>query len=101
MKIFRARKDLNHKSMIAAYRLDGCSVMDISAPDANDVEKVDLVIGIGGINDLVEIKSKNGRLTDGQKKAIREWNGGKIWVIKTEAERRAHVQNMMKRSVKQ
>lgn len=60
----------------------GCDVFDLSAV-GNGL--CDLVVGLVGVNLLVEIKSTKGKLTPAQIKFFREWKGQKV-IIKTQAE---------------
>ena len=100
MKIFRAKKDNNHKEVKARYIKAGFSVMDCSMPDPNETEKVDLVVGYGGITDLVEIKGASKRLTDGEKKVFENWKGGDVWLVTNAVDQKVHIQDMKRRAGK-
>ena len=46
----------------------------------------DMVIGLGGVTDMVEAKSADGDLSDGQSEFAKNWRGAPIVVIKSRAE---------------
>lgn len=76
-----ARKvDSNHGLIKLAFEQMGCTTMDIFRL-GNNVP--DILVGVCGIDQLVEVKSEDGECTDGQKKFHREWNGRSIRVVRT------------------
>lgn len=68
----RARVDKNQVEIVNALRKAGRTVRCLhqlgnGAPD--------LLVGFRGVNYLLEIKYKKGKLTDDQKKFFADWNG--------------------------
>jgi hypothetical protein len=77
---YDSRVDENQSGLIQAARDMGASVLLLhrvgnSTPD--------ILIGYHGIDQLVEVKTVKGELSDGQAKFIREWNGRKVKVART------------------
>lgn len=66
------RKDANHNELTQVFTGLGCSVLDLSMV-GNDCP--DILIGLPGRCVLVELKSEKGKLTSGQERFAREWNG--------------------------
>jgi len=64
----RHRTDANQKDIIAALEKIGCSVYIVGRP-------VDLLVGRGAINYLLECKSRTGKRTPAQKQFFADWNG--------------------------
>jgi hypothetical protein len=65
------RKDGTHQAVIAAFRVFGWAVLDVSrAPLC-----VDLVVARHGRTLLVEVKSGTGKLTDAQRALFDNWPG--------------------------
>lgn len=58
---------------MAAFRGMGCSVESLAAHGKG---LADLLVGLQGINLLVEVKSGKGELTDDQRTFIASWRGG-------------------------
>ncbi len=58
----------------------------------------DLLVGIGGLCDLVEIKSDKGRLLDTQVDFAQAWRGPLVRVIRTATEVDRHVAEMRTRA---
>lgn len=94
-----ARTDANQTEVISAFRDEGCSVADTS-----DVGEgfLDIVVGLDGINVLVEIKDGSKppsarKLTEPQRKFTGAWAGW--WeVVKDLDEVRSLVLRMRQRS---
>jgi hypothetical protein len=69
----RAHKvDANQAEIIAAFRELGCSVHDCSGVGDGFP---DLVVGLVGVNLLVECKTDGGGLTPDQERFFQEWRG--------------------------
>ena len=69
----RAHKvDANQAEIIAAFRELGCSVHDCSGVGDGFP---DLVVGLVGVNLLVECKTGTGELTPEQERFFQEWRG--------------------------
>jgi hypothetical protein len=67
------KKDENHNLIAAAFEKLGCSVFDTSRM-GNDFP--DMVIGMCGINVLIEVKrDAKAKLTDGQFAFFHHWKG--------------------------
>jgi len=64
------RRDINESEIVEYFRKHGASVKHRSG-----VGSPDLDVGYEDVNVLIEIKSKDGKLNDAQKKWHREWNG--------------------------
>lgn len=77
-----AKKDLNHAEMVAFFRSLGCYVVDV----ASLPKFCDILVGIEGVNVLVEIKSGKNGLTADEKLFHKEWTGAEIFIIRNEKE---------------
>ena len=80
---FKARRDANHAEIVVCLQSFGFSVLDLAAVGGGCP---DLVVGLSGINILVEIKdgskSPSARqLTPDQQEFFATWHG-EVWVIK-------------------
>lgn len=64
----RHRSDANQRAIIDALEKIGCTVFCVGRP-------VDLLVGRGAWNFLLECKSKTGRLTPAQKEFFATWKG--------------------------
>ena len=86
-----ARVDENLTAIVAAYRKMGCSVHVLNGV-------VDLIIGFGGLSDLVEIKNPERAwvYTAAQKQFRRFWTGG-IRLVQTVDDVAIHVSELRKR----
>jgi hypothetical protein len=59
----------------------------------------DAVVALGGVVDLVEIKTPTGALTEKQATFIKHWRGwSEVWIIRTAADVLAHVADMRRRA---
>jgi hypothetical protein len=67
-----AKVDLNHGEVIAALRGIQCSVRSLAAVGSG---VPDLLVGIGNMNLLLEVKSHGGKLTEDQLIFAAGWNG--------------------------
>ena len=66
------RVDKNQQQIVSALRKLGCSVAITS--DVG-VGFPDLVIGLNGVNFMVELKSEGGKLRESQVKFHKKWQG--------------------------
>lgn len=66
------RVDANHRLIVAAFRLWGCSVRSLSGVGDG---MADIIVGYRGLNHLVEIKTRTGRLTSAQVDFHAAWRG--------------------------
>ncbi len=64
----RHRADHNQNEIVAALEAIGCTVYKIGRP-------VDLVVGRGAKNWLIDCKSKTGKKTPFQERFFTEWKG--------------------------
>jgi len=79
----RHRRDSTHAEIAKALNDFGFSVKDTSKLGR---DFPDMVVGLGGITDLVEAKSVTGDLSDGQSEFAKSWRGAPIVVLKSKAE---------------
>lgn len=66
------RVDANHTEMMQAFRDSGCAVLSLASMGKG---VPDLLISLGGVTWLVEVKMPNGKLTDDQVKFFSGWHG--------------------------
>lgn len=85
-----ARVDKNQALIVERFRAWGCSVTPLHAVGQG---VPDLCIGVAGVNLLVEVKSKSGRLTPAQIDYHRDWRG-QICIVRTVEEVDALVQDV-------
>lgn len=90
----QGRPDSNHAMIVAHYRALHCSVFDTHAVGLGFP---DLVVGIGGMTALVEVKDEDGKLRASQELFIRTWRGGKVEIVRTERDVEDHVQRVRSR----
>ena len=69
------RRDHNQLEIIKAFETMGCSVFDLSHVGGG---MCDLLVGLVGINLLVEVKKPRGTLTPAQTDFFLEWRGQKV-----------------------
>ena len=69
-KYNKGRRDANEAEIIAILKQMGCSVAMLTGDGLPD-----LLVGLDGVNILIEIKSANGRLTPAQTMWHKSWNG--------------------------
>jgi len=72
------RTDANHAEIISAFESLGCSVVDLSATAGAAVRNIgvaDLLVGIAGVNELVENKTEDGKLSMSQLAFNERWRG--------------------------
>src|SRR5512146_999648 len=76
-----AKVDANQAEIIAALREAGVSVLPLSAFGEG---LPDLLVGINGVNFLLEVKSRRGTLTPSQQAFFRGWRGQAVIVRSSE-----------------
>lgn len=76
-----ARIDKNHPEIVAAFRKLGASVLSL-APLGRGIP--DLLVAIGGVTWLIEIKSKKGKENDLQLEWAENWRGARAVVRDTQ-----------------
>lgn len=86
----RHRKDGNQDAIVAFYRACGVSVYMVGEP-------VDLVVGLGGVTDLVEVKTEAGKLNPDQVAFSDGWLGS-LWCVRSLPDVRRHVVSLQRRS---
>jgi hypothetical protein len=76
-----AKRDTSERSIVEYLKKAGWSVLKLSVKDGPD-----LIIGkqtrSGGINLLIECKTGNGKLRQGQKDWANNWNGHPPYVLR-------------------
>lgn len=92
----RGKKDGNHDALKAVFVRMGCSVADLF--NAGLPGFPDIVVGCGGRDYLVEIKNPETRygragLNSNQTSFSAEWRGGMIYVVSSDLEVVALVNN--------
>lgn len=86
-----ARKDRNHAEIVARYRKNGATVLDVS----QIAGALDLVIGLAGVDCRVEIKDGEKpqsarKLTEAEQRAFDTWDGRPPVLVETVADVDAH-----------
>ena len=76
-----ARVDKNHSEVVEAFRKLGASVLSL-APLGRGIP--DLLVAIGGVTWLIEIKSKKGKENDLQLEWAENWKGARAVVRDTQ-----------------
>jgi len=76
-----ARIDKNHPEIVEAFRKLGASVLSL-APLGRGIP--DLLVAIGGVTWLIEIKSKKGKENDLQLEWAENWKGARAVVRDTQ-----------------
>ena len=76
-----ARVDRNHPEVVEAFRKLGASVLSL-APLGRGIP--DLLVAIGGVTWLIEIKSKKGKENDLQLEWAESWKGMRAVVRDTQ-----------------
>lgn len=96
----RRRVDANQPAIVEAYRRMGCSVLCISSVGHG---APDLVVGRGGVTDLVEVKDGSKppsacAMTEAEAKFSREWLGSPVRIVYSIDDAAAHVWSMNHRA---
>lgn len=89
------KRDRNHSDVVGWYRDLGCSVHDC-ADMGNGFP--DILVGIDGEDDKVEIKYGDAGLTSDQITWHRDWKGRRPVIVRTHTDVVIHVGNMRKRA---
>ena len=76
-----AKVDANHGEVVEAFRALGASVLSL-APLGRGIP--DLLVAIGGVTWLIEIKSKKGKENDLQLEWAENWQGARAVVRNTQ-----------------
>jgi Holliday junction resolvase len=76
-----ARVDKNHSEVVEAFRKLGASVLSL-APLGRGIP--DLLVAIGGVTWLIEIKSRKGKENDLQIEWAENWKGARAVVRDTQ-----------------
>ncbi len=76
-----ARVDRNHSEVVEAFRKLGASVLSL-APLGRGIP--DLLVAIGGVTWLIEIKSRKGKENDLQLEWAENWKGARAVVRDTQ-----------------
>ena len=76
-----ARVDKNHSEVVEAFRKMGASVLSL-APLGRGIP--DLLVAIGGVTWLIEIKSKKGKENNLQLEWAENWRGARAVVRDTQ-----------------
>ena len=76
----KGRRDETEPEIVAALEAVGCDVVKLSMP-------CDLLVGRGGVNYLLEVKSTpRSKLTPDEKRFADWWRGGTVRVVTTPEE---------------
>lgn len=96
MKRFATRSlpDSNQGEVVAWYEELFCSVVDLHGVGFGCP---DLMVGVGGRTELVEVKTEIGNAEASQVRFSRDWRGSKVKTITTHADVIAHVQEVRER----
>lgn len=92
----RGKKDGNHDELVRTFRDLGCTVAELH--DTGVAGWPDVVVGVAGVDRLVEFKNPETRygragLNANQSAFARDWRGGRVWVASSADEAVALVQN--------
>ncbi len=79
-----ARTDANQADIVRALRAAGCSVEVLDPRGRGGLP--DLLVGFRGVNLLLEVKAKGGKLSPAQETWHQLWRGEKPKVVETEME---------------
>lgn len=86
--------DANHAELAAVYEELYCSVVDTHGLGFGFP---DLVVGIVGQTELVEVKTEFGTVEKSQVRFQRDWRGSKVTIVRTRADVINHVQRVRER----
>lgn len=90
---YAKRADRNQQEVMNAYRGLGCSVESIHRLGHGIP---DLLVGVAGVTDVVEVKDGNGELTEDEREWHAAWRGSKR-VVRTLEEVGQHVRELKAR----
>ena len=88
----RGRRDANQREIVNTYLALGCSVTDTGSI-GNGFP--DLCIGLWGLDCLVEVKTKGGKMKSSQETFKREWRGRPVRIIRSMEDAINHVQEII------
>jgi len=86
------RRDANHALIAETFRALGCSVFDTADVGGGFP---DLVVGVAGVNLLVEVKTMTGEHTPDQQTFYQDWRGSH-YTIRTRDQAIALIQSVRK-----
>lgn len=75
------RTDANHSEVIGWFEYMGCTVVDLSQIGSG---VLDLLVGLVGVDVIVEVKTEDGKLRHCQQTFIDKWRGRKPAVVRTQ-----------------
>lgn len=81
MKPRHGRTDANHGEIIKCFEDLGCTVVDLSQVGSG---MLDLLIGLVGVDCIVEVKTQEGKLRGCQETFIAKWRGRNPAVVRTQ-----------------
>lgn len=90
-----AKIDANQPEIVAALRAVGCSVQTLATMGAG---VPDLLIGLAGVNLLVEVKSAKGKLTKDQIPWHEAWRG-QVAIVRSVEEALVLVETVRRRAI--
>ena len=79
MPKYACKIDSNHGLIKLAFEQMGATTVDIFRLGSN---VPDILVGVCGVDQMVEVKAEDGECTDGQLKFHNEWNGRSIRVVR-------------------
>lgn len=77
-KRYAAKRDGNEDEIKTALRAAGCQVYAL-----NEENIPDLLVGYRGETVLIEVKTRKGKLSDGQRAFFEDWRGGRLLVARS------------------
>jgi len=77
----RNRRDTAEPEVVEAFLEGGATIERLDRP-------CDLLVGLAGVNHLVEVKTNQARLRETQETFRKRWRGGKPVVVRTAAQAR-------------
>jgi hypothetical protein len=86
-----SRKDANHEEIVVAYEALYCSVVDLHTVGGGCP---DILVGCGGISELVEIKTQDGDLEPNQVTFAKHWRGNPVRIVRNDADVESHVKKI-------
>ncbi len=79
----RRKPDANQGVIEKALKRCGATVLDLSSVGG---DCPDLLVGFRGEDRLLEVKTDDGALSDGQADFARDWKGRAVAIVRSEAE---------------
>lgn len=90
----QGRADSNQSEIKGWYEELFCSVLDLHSIGFGCP---DLLVGLAGVTELVEVKTEEGQLRPSQLRFQHDWRGKKVVVVRTHSDVINHVQNVRER----